>query len=166
MGGTAMPTLRCVSTRAVLALFVAFHISDATGDVDQRVGALEQKMDAMMGLLEKALLKPGEVGGAQASPGAPAPATPNLPPSPPPKCENAHDEADCENWAANGECTNNPGFMHSSCAKSCQVCGAAPGAEETVPEAGEGPAAAKEAEARAAAEAKAAEDARVAAQAK
>lgn len=30
--------------------------------------------------------------------------------------------ADCASWAAAGECTSNPGFMHASCPKSCGTC--------------------------------------------
>jgi hypothetical protein len=28
-------------------------------------------------------------------------------------------DAQCEQWASSGECTRNPGFMTSTCAKSC-----------------------------------------------
>jgi hypothetical protein len=30
----------------------------------------------------------------------------------------------CASWAANGECDNNPGFMHANCVKACGRCGA------------------------------------------
>ena len=29
----------------------------------------------------------------------------------------------CANWAAAGECSKNPGFMRSSCGRSCDACG-------------------------------------------
>jgi hypothetical protein len=29
----------------------------------------------------------------------------------------------CHDWAAKGECTNNPGYMLVSCKKSCNHCG-------------------------------------------
>lgn len=28
----------------------------------------------------------------------------------------------CDTWAANGECTKNPGYMKTNCAKACQQC--------------------------------------------
>ena len=36
------------------------------------------------------------------------------------ECANEHDN--CPAWAKAGECTNNPAFMHSSCAASCGSC--------------------------------------------
>ena len=29
----------------------------------------------------------------------------------------------CSGWAANGECTKNPGYMLVNCKKSCNKCG-------------------------------------------
>eukprot|EP00965_Chrysotila_dentata_P250242 6209336-Pleurochrysis_carterae.AAC.1 len=31
-------------------------------------------------------------------------------------------DANCAAWAANGECTNNPGFMGSTCRRACKLC--------------------------------------------
>jgi hypothetical protein len=36
------------------------------------------------------------------------------------QCSDSYDE--CSKWAANGECTINPGFMLYKCAKSCKSC--------------------------------------------
>ena len=33
----------------------------------------------------------------------------------------------CARWAADGECTHNPGFMRVTCRKSCGVCVESPG---------------------------------------
>jgi len=35
-------------------------------------------------------------------------------------CENEHPS--CGEWADSGECTKNPGYMHSQCRKSCGTC--------------------------------------------
>jgi len=32
------------------------------------------------------------------------------------------ENAGCANWAQQGECDRNPGFMHAGCAKSCKTC--------------------------------------------
>jgi len=32
------------------------------------------------------------------------------------------DNAGCQSWAAGGECSRNPGFMHSTCRKACGRC--------------------------------------------
>ena len=45
----------------------------------------------------------------------------HLPPPPPLPCKDEH--AECARWAEDGECANNPGFMHKSCAGSCGTCG-------------------------------------------
>ena len=37
-------------------------------------------------------------------------------------CRDAHEH--CADWAAKGECDANPGYMLTSCAKSCNQCGA------------------------------------------
>jgi hypothetical protein len=56
----------------------------------------------------------------------------NIPSSTPPKpgesnkrqgCENEH--ISCEEWANSGECTKNPGYMHSQCQKACGTCASA-----------------------------------------
>jgi len=36
--------------------------------------------------------------------------------------ECSDDEADCEAWAASGECDVNEAFMHASCRRSCKLC--------------------------------------------
>ena len=36
------------------------------------------------------------------------------------ECADQH--AGCADWAAAGECDKNPGFMRSSCEKSCDAC--------------------------------------------
>ena len=82
--------------------------------VNERVDALENKMDAILGMLQR-MTPP-----AQQQP-APqpveeqhheAPSESELEPSPaPPVCENTYDEDACEAWARDGECTNNPAFM-------------------------------------------------------
>ena len=36
-------------------------------------------------------------------------------------CQNTNPS--CEDWAASGECGNNPAFMSASCRKSCGLCG-------------------------------------------
>ena len=36
------------------------------------------------------------------------------------KC--ADEQSGCASWAAKGECTNNPSYMHSTCAKACGSC--------------------------------------------
>jgi hypothetical protein len=42
-------------------------------------------------------------------------------PDPPP--EECKDEGEfCVDWAAQGECDNNPDYMHESCKKSCKLC--------------------------------------------
>ena len=38
-------------------------------------------------------------------------------------CTNTHGDADCETWAAVGECGKNPSFMKRSCARACHTCG-------------------------------------------
>jgi hypothetical protein len=38
-------------------------------------------------------------------------------------CQNTHEDAACEQWAASGECDKNVGFMKKACAKSCRSCG-------------------------------------------
>ena len=43
-----------------------------------------------------------------------AAADPNTP------CEDAND--DCESWASNGECEENPDYMLENCARACDVC--------------------------------------------
>ena len=48
------------------------------------------------------------------------PRTIRLPPPPPLPCENEHEM--CERWAGDGECEANPGFMHHTCAGSCNTC--------------------------------------------
>jgi len=40
------------------------------------------------------------------------------------ECQDDNDS--CEHWASIGECCNNPGYMLSSCAKSCGQCGSNP----------------------------------------
>eukprot|EP00873_Tetraselmis_striata_P002928 jgi/Tetstr1/423192/TSEL_001312.t1 len=35
----------------------------------------------------------------------------------------ADEESACADWAAKGECTRNPGFMHPACRLSCGLCG-------------------------------------------
>lgn len=35
-------------------------------------------------------------------------------------CQDEHN--DCSTWAQNGECKNNPGFMHIACPRSCGTC--------------------------------------------
>merc|ERR1712216_31888 len=37
-------------------------------------------------------------------------------------CEDRESRALCANWAATGECEENPRFMHERCARSCEVC--------------------------------------------
>ena len=32
------------------------------------------------------------------------------------------DRKECPEWASDGECTNNPGFMLNNCKKSCKTC--------------------------------------------
>jgi len=52
-----------------------------------------------------------------------APTTPAPPPpttAPAPGCSDANQY--CEDWAANGECEINPGFMLENCPASCGVC--------------------------------------------
>ena len=40
-----------------------------------------------------------------------------------PACLNKHpDDAQCDDWAAKGECEANAGFMKRSCARSCDSC--------------------------------------------
>jgi hypothetical protein len=42
---------------------------------------------------------------------------------PDPLPEECTDESEhCADWASQGECENNPGFMHESCKKSCKIC--------------------------------------------
>ena len=42
----------------------------------------------------------------------------------PRRCGNTHQpDSDCNNWAAKGECNNNPGFMKQACALACDSCG-------------------------------------------
>ena len=48
------------------------------------------------------------------------PASISLPPPPPLPCKD--DNAACARWAEDGECEKNPGFMHHSCAGSCNTC--------------------------------------------
>ena len=36
-------------------------------------------------------------------------------------CEN--ENPSCDQWANNGECDKNPGYMLISCKKACKVCG-------------------------------------------
>lgn len=36
-------------------------------------------------------------------------------------CVDKHEQ--CSFWASKGECSSNPAYMHSSCAKSCGTCG-------------------------------------------
>lgn len=44
----------------------------------------------------------------------------HAPPPPPRTCQ---DESEaCGSWADSGECDNNPGYMHKSCAASCDTC--------------------------------------------
>ena len=38
-----------------------------------------------------------------------------------PACRDRH--ADCQTWAGQGECQNNPGYMLESCAVACDSCG-------------------------------------------
>ena len=39
-------------------------------------------------------------------------------------CTNAHsNEAECEKWAAEGECQINSRWMPKNCQKSCHMCG-------------------------------------------
>ena len=37
-------------------------------------------------------------------------------------CANVHSNAECEAWAAAGQCDANPGFMHVHCAAACAAC--------------------------------------------
>ena len=74
-----------------------------------------------------------------AEPAAPPTALPTAPPTSPPTARPAQrpedqpeaisdppscvdGESDCEQWAFNGECGKNPGYMHSVCSKSCNRC--------------------------------------------
>merc|ERR1719346_256188 len=43
---------------------------------------------------------------------------------PPPPCSD--DNQMCPDWAANGECEMNPGFMLENCKQSCSVCSSPP----------------------------------------
>ena len=43
----------------------------------------------------------------------------HAPPSPP---SYKDEHANCEQWAGEGECDNNPAFMHQTCAGSCGTC--------------------------------------------
>jgi len=36
-------------------------------------------------------------------------------------------DANCASWARTGECSKNPGFMHTQCARSCGTCGSGSG---------------------------------------
>jgi prolyl 4-hydroxylase len=36
------------------------------------------------------------------------------------ECED--EDGNCRSWANLGECSKNPGFMHTQCRKSCKVC--------------------------------------------
>ena len=38
-------------------------------------------------------------------------------------CSNQHDDKECQRWAKQGECENNPAFMKGSCALACDSCG-------------------------------------------
>ena len=44
-----------------------------------------------------------------------------LPPPPPLPCKDG--DVHCAQWAEGGECERNPGFMHETCAGSCNTCG-------------------------------------------
>lgn len=44
----------------------------------------------------------------------------------PPVCKDKYDHEHCASWASRGECTKNPGWMLSNCARSCEQCHAAP----------------------------------------
>lgn len=37
-----------------------------------------------------------------------------------PSCQD--DDEECEGWASDGECDDNPKFMHAKCKKSCHRC--------------------------------------------
>jgi len=50
----------------------------------------------------------------------PAPTTPAPPPPTPSSC--ADNNQYCSDWAANGECETNPGYMLTNCRASCGVC--------------------------------------------
>ena len=39
----------------------------------------------------------------------------------------ADNEGNCGAWASQGECENNPGFMHTACKLSCKLCDAPQG---------------------------------------
>ena len=39
------------------------------------------------------------------------------------KCENEHEDWECDAWAGSGECDANPDYMHKTCARSCVSCG-------------------------------------------
>jgi len=62
--------------------------------------------------------------GACSSPApTPAPTTPSPPPptsAPTPGCSDSNQY--CADWAANGECESNPGFMLDACPASCGAC--------------------------------------------
>ena len=38
-------------------------------------------------------------------------------------CENKADDEQCEFWAGNGQCGQNPNYMYENCTKSCTQCG-------------------------------------------
>ncbi|CAH1783615.1 unnamed protein product [Owenia fusiformis] len=43
------------------------------------------------------------------------------------KCRNVHyNDVECDYWASDGECKNNPIWMGNNCAKSCKICQPAP----------------------------------------
>ena len=59
-----------------------------------------------------------------------------------PPCSDTSPPQDCRRWAASGECDANPGFMKTSCKRSCGLCPTAEPADEPAdePKAGHKPA--------------------------
>merc|ERR1719221_2424000 len=57
------------------------------------------------------------------TPGPPPPPTPGPPPPPTPAACSDENQM-CEDWAANGECETNPGYMLENCRLSCGECSA------------------------------------------
>merc|ERR1711998_225953 len=111
------PLRTCVLCLATIMCLGITPQGATESGIDQRVDALENKMDAILGLLQK--LTPPE-GAASRKPrvAAPPPASMDIPVL----CEDAHSSEECQTWAAGGECTANKDFMHTSCQRSCNVC--------------------------------------------